>query len=311
MLPQDMWRLRMSLRKHPLVTEQLHRWWQLVAATYIPESDQSEEAAMREGLGLRMSEYLDLQVKLYKVLINPFDPRDAKECARADWKSDCGGGAKLDRDHLMDCVFEVADVCACLLQNLALPHPALQHVRARRQALHLGQWRCTRVIPVPPAFSLPPLPSLPPPLSPPLTGTRGLSPLDYQAFLLSLFGAVSGGPPPGRVRDLDQCHFTEVAEEAEDIAEEAKAEERALRAAERRAQGLLGEEGDEGGAAGGGVVSGQWSVGGGATAALAKARAQKRRAAQQREEEEKRLKEEAKRRARVEVRKTGLDPSDL
>lgn len=104
---QASWRARLELRQHPAVTEELHRWWELVHTTYLADTRPSGE----EILAIGFNEYLDLQLKFYRVLISPWDEYDACQCARQDWTQDVGGGDKLDRTHLMDCMFEMADTC--------------------------------------------------------------------------------------------------------------------------------------------------------------------------------------------------------
>lgn len=109
----ECWQARIALRKHGLVVEQLHRWWVHAHASYIgpfpPKGLVFEEVATTKPRGLTFGDYVDLQLRLYKCLVNPFNAADARACARQDWKTDCGGGNILDRIHFMDAIFEVAD----------------------------------------------------------------------------------------------------------------------------------------------------------------------------------------------------------
>jgi uncharacterized membrane protein YgcG len=97
------WNARAALRKHPLVVAELQRWWSMVLESY--------GLAQDPDVAMRYRDYMDLSVKLYKALIEPFDESDANECARGDWRADCGGSeSKLDRVHVMDSLFETADM---------------------------------------------------------------------------------------------------------------------------------------------------------------------------------------------------------
>jgi hypothetical protein len=95
---EAMWKRRMALRKHPLVTEQLRRWCDL---TELP---------------CRYDSYSQLMMRLYKVLIQPYNQLDALACASEDWHRDVGdprllddGTFGLERTAFMTAIFEVAD----------------------------------------------------------------------------------------------------------------------------------------------------------------------------------------------------------
>ena len=96
---------RIALRKHRLVTEELHKWWLVLRQTYLDDASGSGETR-----GLSFADYCDLQARFYKVLIEPFDAADAAACAKEDFARDAGGDGTVDRIHACDCVFGIADV---------------------------------------------------------------------------------------------------------------------------------------------------------------------------------------------------------
>lgn len=102
---QEVWRARMDLSTDPMVTQELHNWWVMVRTAF---TKTPAEAAQFEGLTETM--YGKLQLRLYKALISPFDPMDARKCAREEWKTDRRGGALVGRVQLCDSLFEMTDL---------------------------------------------------------------------------------------------------------------------------------------------------------------------------------------------------------
>lgn len=68
--------------------------------------------------GLSETQYYNMHLRLYKALIDPFDPVDARKSARDDWKHDCkgsreaGGAPTMGRIDVYDAIFEITDLCA-------------------------------------------------------------------------------------------------------------------------------------------------------------------------------------------------------
>ena len=90
------WKLRLKLRAHPAIQQELERFAQCV---------------MSDGeTGLTYQRYARLQLCLYKALVEPFSEKDAYECAAQDWREDAKGHKVLDREALMGSLFEMCDV---------------------------------------------------------------------------------------------------------------------------------------------------------------------------------------------------------
>ena len=87
---------RRALRHHPLVVEALDGWWRTTDAN----GDGSIEK----------DEYVVLCMKMYKTMIEEWDPVDAQKCAERDWLGDCKGEEMMTGDHFKDAIFELADI---------------------------------------------------------------------------------------------------------------------------------------------------------------------------------------------------------
>jgi hypothetical protein len=97
------WRARIALRRDKMIVGELEHWWTMISASYsVPEF--GVEAS------LTFNEYAELQVRLYKALIIPFDESDARSGAREDWRGDASNSGTLERLRVMDSIFELADV---------------------------------------------------------------------------------------------------------------------------------------------------------------------------------------------------------
>ena len=72
----ELWAQRMDLSTHSLVTDELHNWWVMLRRSF------AKAEALHTFDGLSESMYGKVQLRLYKVLISPFDPTDARKCAR-------------------------------------------------------------------------------------------------------------------------------------------------------------------------------------------------------------------------------------
>lgn len=99
------WEARMLLRADPMVEAELENWWLAIERSgSLSESD----------CQLKKDEYIDLQIRLYRALIeDAFDADDAEQCAEEGWASDCPDGQDgIDEKALKDSMFETADICA-------------------------------------------------------------------------------------------------------------------------------------------------------------------------------------------------------
>jgi hypothetical protein len=77
-------------------------WWDLASRNVL-----SGRAA--DGL-VHMDEYLAINNKIYRALVNPFDADDAAESAIEDWERDCPAGQDyMDYEHFFASFFELAD----------------------------------------------------------------------------------------------------------------------------------------------------------------------------------------------------------
>ena len=102
------WEQRMELQTHPAITEELHTYWVMLRRSFAPAD---EPAGAVKDWGLSKDDYTKLQLRFYKVLIKPFDPVDARKCARMDWKTDMkGNNDRMGRLKIYDSIFEIADV---------------------------------------------------------------------------------------------------------------------------------------------------------------------------------------------------------
>ena len=100
---RELWEQRMDLSTSPIVAEELHGFWQMLRASFGKGPETPFE-------GLTESMYSKLQLRFYKALISPFDPVDARLCARDDWRSDSKGASLISRIALNEALFETADV---------------------------------------------------------------------------------------------------------------------------------------------------------------------------------------------------------
>ena len=60
-----------------------------------------------------------LMRRVYRVLLDEWDPDDAEKCVREDWQNDARGEAELGREGFMDALFELVRT----RPPLARPHP--------------------------------------------------------------------------------------------------------------------------------------------------------------------------------------------
>ena len=100
----DAFHRRFALRKDPLVRKSLHSIWEATLRS-IQSSDKSSTR-------LRFAGYKLLFTRVYRVLIDDYDPADAEECILEDWDADRKGADSLTREQLCDSLFELTDHCA-------------------------------------------------------------------------------------------------------------------------------------------------------------------------------------------------------
>lgn len=92
---REAWEKRMAMRKHVAVVKQLNKYSELFG-----------------GADVDKQSYFALMIAFYKLLINPFDAYDARQCCEQDWQNDCAGDSaavRMSRRAFMDAVFQLAD----------------------------------------------------------------------------------------------------------------------------------------------------------------------------------------------------------
>ena len=99
----QVWQQRMDLQNDPAIVEEVHCFWMMLRET-------CAQPASRAGWIVSKGDYTKLQLCIYKALINPFDPTDARKCARDDWNIDAVGSMGLHRIDVYRMIFDVADV---------------------------------------------------------------------------------------------------------------------------------------------------------------------------------------------------------
>lgn len=95
-------RQRFKLRAEPRVVEELQRFWEAALRSIQSGEDASAHSLSYEG-------YAELLRRVYRVLIEEWDPADAEECIAEDWQNDAKGEGQLGREGFMDALFELAD----------------------------------------------------------------------------------------------------------------------------------------------------------------------------------------------------------
>ena len=104
---KKVWGMRMDLHTHPTVMEELHSIWTMLRNTFATAFSTEDELST---WALTETEYSKLQQRIYKALIHPFDPLDARKCAREDWKVDSRGGSTIGCVALYNSLFDLADL---------------------------------------------------------------------------------------------------------------------------------------------------------------------------------------------------------
>ena len=134
-------RARNALRRHPLVMDVLQTWW----STTLRSLQSGGDTHLAQ---LSRVHYVNLHVKISKVMVSEFDESEALHAAMEDWECDCHGQPTLGRGEFLDSLFQLADVWtdgisareyADFLQQL---HEALAYEDA--QGLYL--WRETSAL---------------------------------------------------------------------------------------------------------------------------------------------------------------------
>jgi hypothetical protein len=116
---REAWGARMRLRKDGAVVRMLQHWWEMMLASATMLTPPSTPRGRTREVFvpfLRSKAYIDLHVKLYRVLITdtPFDEDDAAECAKDAWDQDSevgpDGRQGLSRERFMDAIFDLVDI---------------------------------------------------------------------------------------------------------------------------------------------------------------------------------------------------------
>ena len=93
---------RLTLRNHPSICEQLHEIW-LTTLRSVRSGGSDVTVLNFEGYSVLFS-------RVYRVLMEDWDPKDAAEAIAEDWNNDRKGANTISRVGLGDSLFEAADM---------------------------------------------------------------------------------------------------------------------------------------------------------------------------------------------------------
>ena len=102
MYSDDNIHLRQGLRHDPIIRPVLKEWWRTMQR-YLMDNDLDQSTVFENS-------YMNVFMKLYKVMISDYDEKEATESVRDDWENDCGGAGQLKSGDFMDAMFELSDV---------------------------------------------------------------------------------------------------------------------------------------------------------------------------------------------------------
>ena len=94
---------RMALRRHALVTASLQLFWEAALRSVQSGGDTTAGALHRVG-------YETMMNRIYRALMQEWDPIDAATCIEEDWERDSRGRDHLTREMFFDSIFELVDV---------------------------------------------------------------------------------------------------------------------------------------------------------------------------------------------------------
>ena len=97
-------RMRFKLRHAPAIQKVLAAFWDAILRASGKHGDDFDAKIGRE-------DYFALYERVYVVLLDDWDPRDAEETISSDWLSDLKGQATLAYEAFGDSLFELADTC--------------------------------------------------------------------------------------------------------------------------------------------------------------------------------------------------------
>ena len=104
----------MVLRVHPRVSAALHRWWQVaLRATEAssPESHGSTAGSAEvQDVTLDYAGYSAVLMRLYRVMMEDFDPEKAAHDVENDWRDDAKGATAMTRSAFGNALFMLADL---------------------------------------------------------------------------------------------------------------------------------------------------------------------------------------------------------
>lgn len=107
MYTKDALRQREALRRHPLVTQSLSVYWETAVRSMQAHRDAAPDLA---APSVGFHSYTNMLRNIYKSLLDEWDPQDAEEAIAEDWERDRRGSDGLNRQMLMDSLFELADM---------------------------------------------------------------------------------------------------------------------------------------------------------------------------------------------------------
>lgn len=95
---------RRRLRYHAGVIEALEQWWSTAVRCAPPKPG--------EPPTIQRTCFEELNIKIYKAMIEEWDLTAAKASARSDWEKDCGQRPLMTDSMFQDAIFELADLWA-------------------------------------------------------------------------------------------------------------------------------------------------------------------------------------------------------
>ena len=104
---------RQRLRYTPPVRRVLHAFWSAAQRSLQSGGDESADHLHKEGYALMLQ-------RVYRLLIEEYEPADADAAIEEDWQNDARGDATLSREQFCDAVFQIA--VRCVRRPSAGPH---------------------------------------------------------------------------------------------------------------------------------------------------------------------------------------------
>ena len=102
---------REALKQDPLVRDAIAQWWRFMQAVEAGgKGGQKVEDTLAERFELQRDAFIQMSLKLQRVLIQDFEESEALITAQADWEEDCMGRDAMRYDAFFASIFELADL---------------------------------------------------------------------------------------------------------------------------------------------------------------------------------------------------------